>query len=407
MDGTVIDRLVRTATKKWAKQRKQEERDRGAILKRKYAMRRRHLYSLKDAAFEVMEAAYMKASSQNTLPAHARQIMYAARGRILELTGESRLNDSYFTQKLLPDYMKEFPDETVGWDVVFDARGNLHEPHTARVVPLGTISVRQYLEETEAGVGDHGGACLPETVPLPTCGPENRYGAILFIEKEGFMPLLQRVRLADRYDVAIMSTKGLSVTASRRLVDEICAAHDIPLLVLHDFDKAGFSIVGTLTRDTRRYTFQNDIEVIDLGLRLEDIQAYGLEPEEVGLRSDPTENLLKNGATHEEAEYLGQGKRVELNAFASGDLVRWVESKLEGVGITKVVPDGQVLEQAYRSQIADLHVRLRMGRLIQEARVYADNVDLPGDLRQNVLARLDADRSLPWDAAVAAEARAN
>jgi hypothetical protein len=34
-----------------------------------------------------------------------------------------------------------------------------------------------------------------------------------------------------------MSTKGVSVTAARRLVDDVCGANDIPLLVLHDFDK--------------------------------------------------------------------------------------------------------------------------------------------------------------------------
>ena len=76
-----------------------------------------------------------------------------------------------------------------------------------------------------------------------------------------------------------MSTKGMSVTASRRLVEEICAQHDIPLLVLHDFDKSGFSIAGTLKRSTGRYTYGRHFKVHDLGLRLEDVD--GLETEEV------------------------------------------------------------------------------------------------------------------------------
>ncbi len=62
----------------------------------------------------------------------------------------------------------------------------------------------------------------------PTFGPKHRYGAILFIEKEGFMPLLKAVRLAERYDLAVMSTKGMSVTASRELVDTLCGDHSIP-----------------------------------------------------------------------------------------------------------------------------------------------------------------------------------
>ena len=37
----------------------------------------------------MMQAAYMKASAGNTLPAKARQVMYAARGEIQERTGKS------------------------------------------------------------------------------------------------------------------------------------------------------------------------------------------------------------------------------------------------------------------------------------------------------------------------------
>ena len=81
--------------------------------------------------------------------------------------------------------------------------------------------------------------------------PGQRYGAILFVEKEGFGPLFEAVNLAERYDLAIMSTKGLSTTAARLLVDETCGDYDIPLLILRDFDKAGFSIAATLQNDTR------------------------------------------------------------------------------------------------------------------------------------------------------------
>jgi len=73
------------------------------------------------------------------------------------------------------------------------------------------------------------------------------------------------VNLANRYDLLIISTKGVSVTAARQLIDRICGDNDLPLFVLHDFDVAGFMIFGTLQRDTRRYQFSNDIEVIDLG----------------------------------------------------------------------------------------------------------------------------------------------
>ena len=143
----------------------------------------------------------------------------------------------------------------VAWNVVYDARGHFLEPHTEHEVPLGTLQVRDYLSATSALRAARAQFKLSDE-RFPTFGPQHRYGAVLFVEKEGFMPLFKAVKLGERYDLAIMSTKGMSVTASRRLVEELCGRHGIPLLLLHDFDKSGFSIAGTLQRDTRRYTFR-------------------------------------------------------------------------------------------------------------------------------------------------------
>ena len=44
------------------------------------------------------------ASANGRLPANARQIMYAARPKIQRMT-DKQLNDQYFTQVLLPDYI--------------------------------------------------------------------------------------------------------------------------------------------------------------------------------------------------------------------------------------------------------------------------------------------------------------
>ena len=221
--------------------------------------------SIIDAAWTVMEDAYLKASDNGTLPAKARQIMYAARGQILELTGRKKFDDAYFTQTLLPDYMRAFQVETAGWDVVYDARGNLIEPHTGRRVPLGTVPVREYLGERANR------PARPQIAAnglYPTVGPKHRYRNVLFVEKEGFDELFDAVRLAERYDLAIMSTKGMSVVAARSLIDRL-AENVEHVLVLHDFDVSGFSIFRTLWSDSRRYTFENDMpeKIIDIGQR--------------------------------------------------------------------------------------------------------------------------------------------
>jgi hypothetical protein len=395
MDSTAIFDAVRSVTGAWARQRKAEEREAARLSRRRDALIRSRRMTVREAAWQVLPQAYLKASSNGTLPARARQIMYAARGAIQRLAGRV-LDDQYFTQQLLPDFMNEHSDATAAWDVVFDARGHFHEPHTGRIVPLGTIEVRRHLREVAEHMLPPLQGSLPEMAIFPTCGPGHRYGAILFVEKEGFLPLFRAVRLAERYDLAIMSTKGLSVTASRLLVDRLCAAHAVPLLVLHDFDKSGFSILGTLRRDTRRYAFRNRIEVVDLGLRLDDVEDSGLETEDVVHRSDPVPNLRENRATAEEIAFL-RSRRVELNAFASADFVAWIERKLEQHGVAKIVPDQDTLTLAYRRAVAARYVASRLQSAVQDARQHAAEAPVPDDLATLVAAGLRGDRAQSWD----------
>jgi hypothetical protein len=406
MDSKKIIEAVEAVTSRWAKQRKAEERSAANAARRRHALIRSTRTTIKDAAWSVLPAAYLHASNNNQYPAHARQVMYSARGPIQEATGE-QLDDQYFTQTLLPDYLRENPETTADWDVVFDARGHFTEPHTGVIVPLGTIDVREYLcrmrgEKARKEYRDR------RRTLFPTAGAANRFSAVLFIEKEGFLPLFRRTLLAERFDIAIMSTKGVSVTAARRLVDEL-SAQGVPCLVLRDFDKAGFTIVYSLHADGRRYVFHKRPKVIDLGLRLEDIRQNELASEDVSYgRSDPTENLRRNGATPEEIAYLCSddfsqgyaGQRVELNAFTSGDLIAWVEGKLEAQGVQKVVPKREILLQAYRLAYEQQLLRRRMRQVREEVHEVAKDMKLPKDLAAWVKSQVKRDATLPWDRVV-------
>jgi hypothetical protein len=70
---------LRAVTKDWARQRKAEERDASRRQMRYARLVRFREKNIKEVAYEVMEQAYLKASANGTLPANARQIMYAAR----------------------------------------------------------------------------------------------------------------------------------------------------------------------------------------------------------------------------------------------------------------------------------------------------------------------------------------
>jgi DNA topoisomerase VI subunit B len=388
---------LRVVTKDWAKQRKAEEREASARANRDTRpIRASDYYNFKSAAYEVMEGAYLKASANGTLPALARQVMYQARLFIQNKMGGQQLNDQNFCQQLLPNYIEEYG---VDWDIVYDDRGHFTEPHTGRSIGLGTISVRNYLanigEPTLKEPGFSAGS-------VATRGPNGRFGGVLLIEKEGFLPLLEAVHLAERFDVALASTKGMSSTAARTLVDNLCK--QVPLLVLHDFDKAGFSIIGTLRRNTRRYTFSSETNIIDLGLRLADVHDLNLEASaesafDRGSDSAKLENFRLNGATAEEAVFL-LNRRVELNALASDQLVAFIESKLQQHGIKKIVPNEEMLADAYRLFAHSSAVEKIIERELDN--IDDDATEVPADLEKRVRDYLVQHPERRWEDAVAA-----
>jgi hypothetical protein len=367
--------------------------------------------TIKDAAYAVMADAYMTASDNpggDPLPVKARQIMYQARPEILELTGNRNLRSNYFTQTLLPAYVQDYPDETADWDVVYDARGHFNEPHTGRSVPLGTLEVRQFLgERPSRRKRPH----LQTNGLYPTSGPLNRFRNILFVEKEGFDELFAAVQLAERYDIAIMSTKGMSVVASRLLIDRLAPLVD-HIFALHDFDISGFSIFGTLGTDSDRYVFANDMsaKLIDIGLHLEDAEAMGLASEPVKVEKDRDavrETLARHGATDEEIEFLVPQdedepcRRVELNAMTSRQLVDFVEAAFMRHGVGKVMPDNAVIRDHARHL---LESRLSAELLAQHAddiAAQAAAVELPVDLFEQILDLVSEEPELSWDEALA------
>ena len=69
---------VETATRKWTKQKKSEERHPGNIRYRVSRMTREPRTTQREAAWEVLEAAYMAASGNGALPAGAANLLPGA-----------------------------------------------------------------------------------------------------------------------------------------------------------------------------------------------------------------------------------------------------------------------------------------------------------------------------------------
>jgi DNA topoisomerase VI subunit B len=401
---------VRGVTKVWTEAKRHADKA-GRLSERQLERQRRgddrrKKGELKAASEHFTPAAYDNASGSGRYPARARQIMYANRALVLQSGQPKYFEDlQYFTQTILPNYQRDHPEQTKDWNVVYDARGNLREPHRPKTVPLGTLEVRDYVKnwtgDAVAGVEID----ISDKYRVPTIGPANRFKFALFIEKEGFEPLIEAARIRQRFDVAVFSTKGMSVTAARELVEKL-SAMGVTILVLTDFDKSGFSICHYLSHDTRRYKFKTTPKVIHVGLRLADVERLGLQSEKVeyDCKKDPRENLRKCGATEEECDFLvreekpgggWKGERVELNAMTSPVIVTFIEDKFREHGVEKVVPGRQVLEAAVRRAFV-LH---RTEQAVETAREEADNLEMPKNLARRVRDRIEGSDA-PWDEAV-------
>jgi hypothetical protein len=419
-----VSSAVLTVTKEWSSIKRHIDREENAAARREKERlregRQRERVTIEQAASQVMAKAYRAAAlgpDGNLLPVKARQVMYAARGAILELTRLSEFNDNNFTQKLLPAYIRAHPEECTGWDVIYDARGHLTEPHTGYSFGIGTMEVRDYLKEIAEYDAMNGKLDVPVpeiSMQYPTRGPRNRYKALLFVEKEGFNELFRRVELEKNYDMAPCSSKGMGSTSVRQLFEQLARQFsNLKILVTHDFDKSGFSIAGTLQRSTERFQFEHPPEIINLGLRLEDVERYGLASEPVDYKSDPGPNLSQNGATEEEIEFLRgepytymdkgkrkqgfHGQRVELNAFTNSQLLEWLEGKLREHKVEKVIPDDATLDQDYRRKAGLREYRRLMEEAKPKAEEAARNIKVPKNLRQKIERRLKENRTLAWD----------
>ena len=198
----------------------------------------------------------------------------------------------------------------------------------------------------------------------------------------------------------------MSVTAGRTLIEALSAEHGIPVYVLHDFDISGFSIFGTLRESTDRFTYKTPPQVIDFGLRWADID--GLETEEVALKDDRAATratLRRHGATAAEIDFIVPPRdrpcrRVELNAMTSDQFVAFVEAKLDEYGVAKVMPDADVLADAYHRARVQAVVQAEIDVLVRAATEAEKGAPVPADLRERLTQHLATDRSLSWDAAL-------
>jgi hypothetical protein len=266
------------------------------------------------------------------------------------------------------------------------------EAHTDREVPLGTVEVRQYLGERSMSQAS---LALDAGSLSPTTGPENRYSAVLFIEKEGFDALLVQARIAERFDIAIMSTKGMSTTAARLLLDRLASRID-KVLVAHDFDVSGSapSAPSVPTVAAIVSTVTSTLSTLDCGFPTSRLRLDSEPVEQSGDWSMRVATLAAHGASTREISFLRR-RRLERNAMPADVFIRFLEHKLAEHGIGKVVPDNDVLEQHARHILARALTNKALDAIRKKGESEAASFQLPSDLHRQVVAALQRQRDIP------------
>ncbi len=316
----------------------------GERMRRKSSGARREVFyaraprwTQKEIVFEALPQALRNAGgifSARDLYYALRPLAYARRGWPEEKT----LNYDYFSQTLLTEYQELYGRIEGLWR---DARGHLHEPHTDNVLSLGTREVAAYEF------------------------PEWTFDKILYVEKEGELPKLQEARLAERYDMALLMGKGYPAEAARALFERAEAnAGDYQLFVFHDADLDGYNIARTLREATRRMPGYS-VDVVDLGLTVEDAVEIDLAPEPFHRRKDISDALYAS-LSETAREYLYRrnghrrgvsGERFELNAILPvSSRIEYIERKLEENGVRgKLIPPEDELKRLAEDMYRRLH----------------------------------------------------
>jgi hypothetical protein len=254
---------------------------------------------------------------------YAREAYYAARKGT---SAEEALTYFYFSQKLIPEY-EEVHGEIDG--LTSEPRSHLHEAHTD-------------LEEHEIGT-----QFVKGFEP-----PNHYYDKCIFVEKHGIALGLLEQSLGQKYDAAIVASRGYGTVADRNLLAAF-AEEGYEIYVVHDCDPDGYGILANLQVGNERVG-PIPTAVVDIGLNLEDAEDMGLIgedatrqkalPENIGsLVSDEEWNLFtgtrRNAKVH---DY----RRYELNEIPADFRMPYVERKLEEAGVgPKVVPPQEFADE--------------------------------------------------------------
>jgi hypothetical protein len=193
MEANDIANAVQSATKTWKKQRETEyKRTRSAASRKTMYVSTRVNFT--DVADDILPDAYEPASGNGRYSLKTRQFYYAAREEFRKIT-RREIGAQYFSNTLLVQYTNQNPSKTAHWKITSDPRGTLIVPNAGHEVkvPCGTLELKRHREKANKDINPYGFNESLEKINAewPSLVENQRYQGVLYIEKEGFTPLLE------------------------------------------------------------------------------------------------------------------------------------------------------------------------------------------------------------------------
>jgi len=292
--------------------------------------------SQKDFLFARFHEAARVAGGDGKYEFSQRQLFYVMRPEFIEYFGKEPKWGTYTS--ILTQYENERGNIP---GLYRDARGTLYVPHINREIPIGTKSVAEFKR------------------------PEWTFHKILYCEKEGFFPTLRAAKWPEKWDCALLTSKGYASRAVKDLLDMLeDDGEAVTCFCIHDADADGTMIYQTLVEATASRG-KRKVEVINLGLDPAEALTMGL----------PSESVEKKNRKKKVARYIPfewrswfRKNRIELNAMTTPQFLSWLDSKMEQHGPKKLIPPSEVIREEFEAELLTKVDAAITERILKEAK---------------------------------------
>ena len=311
-----------------------------------------------------MDDAFSLASTNGKYAITARQMWY----KIREISGAPDEAYTAFTQTVLTEWINNHPEYED--KINFANRGVFYIGD--KQDGLGTANVRNFINNIGKAPNTfncYGG--VSDNVYIDdNFNVEYKYDKVLYIEKTGFDDIFKAEKIGEKYHMIIVSGQGFATRAAKTILYAL-QNKGLKLYCMHDLDISGVNIFKSF--QTTNDKFEHPIDIEDLGITIEDVYRYNIQPEQVEKGKSDRDKLLSmsdeyrsffDGVTHY--------NRVELNAFTTEQILEIMDRKLSLVNnlpridlvntfdvdhkALRDVAFMRVMSKKYKDRLSDIYV---------------------------------------------------